>query len=184
MSPALKRFVIYSGAVLVVALAYYAWLVSALPKTPENETWLSELGEGLGEFAMWLFIFIYVRTGLKLLLGKGPMARRLLPEYKAPSSLSGLQRVIALLDRTHIYFGVAAVAFALIHIGLMGLHLHILSFPLVLALVIWQAAFGSMLTWRGAPSSAKRWSYAVHAQLVTGVAIGVFAYLGHLLIDD
>jgi hypothetical protein len=50
--------------------------------------------------------------------------------------------------------------------------------------VLWQGLFGMFLAWRRTPRDLRKLSYFVHAQLVTGVAIGVFAYLGHLLIDD
>lgn len=65
----------------------------------------------------------------------------------------------------------------------MGLHAEIWFFPAVLVLVLWQMSFGLILSWRGTPQDLKRWSYMVHAQLITGVAIGVFAFFGHLLVD-
>lgn len=184
MSTALKRFLVYCGGVLLVSVIYFIYVATAHPPSPERETFLSEIGEGIGEMAMWAFIFIYLRTAIKLMLGKGPIARRLLPQYSAPKSVGQLQKLVVYLDRSHIYFGVAALALALIHIGLMGLRLEILFFPLVLALIIWQGAFGMVLSWRGSGRDLKRWSYSVHAQLITGVMIGVFAYLGHMLIDD
>ncbi len=184
MSPGLKRFLLYSGVVLIVSVAYFAYVWTVHSPSPERETFLSEIGEGVGEVAMWAFVFIYTRTALKLTMGKGPIAKRLLPQYSAPESFSRLQRLIVYLDRSHIYFGVAALALALIHIGLMGLRPQILFFPLVLALIVWQGVFGLALSWRGAPRDLKRWSYSVHAQLVTGVMIGVFAYFGHMLIED
>lgn len=62
--------------------------------------------------------------------------------------------------------------------------MQILFFPAVLVLVIWQALFGVFITWTYSPKELKRFSYLVHAQLFTGVMIGVFSYFGHLLIDD
>jgi len=53
----------------------------------------------------------------------------------------------------------------------------------VLALVIWQAIFGLFLTWRYTPVELKKFSYLVHAQFITGIALGVFTFFGHLLID-
>ena len=184
MSKGLKTFLIYSCAVLVLSVSYYAYLASSYPASAERETFLSEVGEGVGEFAMWIFVFIYVRTALKLVMGKGPLARRLLPNYTAPESTNVFRHLLVYLDRSHVYFGVAALALVLIHITLMGLHAEILFFPVVLALVLWQGLFGFFLSWRSTPRDLKKWSYFVHAQLVTGVAIGVFAYFGHLLIDN
>ncbi len=184
MSKALKTFVAYCAVVLSISAGYYLYALSVHPPSAERETFLSELGEGIGEMAMWAFIIIYLRTLVKLAMGKGPIARRLLPDYVAPKSAGYFQRLIVYLDRSHIYFGVAALALALIHISFMGLHAEILFFPLVLLLILWQGIFGMFLSWRGAPRNLKRWSYSVHAQLVTGIAIGLFAYFGHLLIDD
>jgi len=72
------------------------------------------------------------------------------------------------------------------HISMMGFprHNHILFFPALLALVIWQGLFGLFLTWRYSPNELKKFSHVVHAQFITGIAIGVFAFFGHLLIDD
>jgi 1,4-dihydroxy-2-naphthoate octaprenyltransferase len=72
----------------------------------------------------------------------------------------------------------------MLHIALMGIPMHILFFPAVLVLVAWQGLFGMFITWRYTPKQLKKLSYLVHAQLFTGVMMGVFAYLGHVLIDD
>lgn len=184
MTPALRRFLIYSAAVIAAALGYYLYILTQHPPAPERETLLSEIGEGVGELALWVFVAVYLRTIIKLALGKGPMSRRLLPNHRPPPGASLFDGALAWLDRTHIYFGLAAVALTLLHIALMGLHADIWFFPVVLALVIWQTVFGMFLSWRRSPRDLKRWSYAVHAQLVTGVAIGIFAYLGHLLVGD
>jgi hypothetical protein len=40
------------------------------------------------------------------------------------------------------------------------------------------------LSWRYSPRDLRKLSYYVHAQLVTGIGIGLFAYFGHLLVDD
>jgi hypothetical protein len=61
---------------------------------------------------------------------------------------------------------------------------HILFFPALLGLVVWQGVFGMFLTLRYSPVELKKFSYLVHAQFVTGIAIGVFALFGHVLIDD
>jgi len=184
MSPALRRFFGYSGVIFAIAAGYYIYVLSTHPPSPVRETFLSEIGEGVGEIAMWTLVAIYFRTVVKLTLGKGSVSRRLIPDYSSPTSGAYVQRGLAFLDRTHTYLGVAAVALILMHIALMGLHSEIWFFPVVLALVVWQASFGLFLTWGAAPKQLKRWSYFVHAQLITGVAIGIFAYFGHLLLDD
>ena len=180
----IKGILIYTAIVLLVSVIYFVYAYSVYPSIPERETFLSELGEGFGEVGMWALLFIYARTLLKILLGKGALSRRLLPDYNAPIEITLFNRLLNILNRTHVYVGIATVAVILLHIAMMGLPLHILFFPAVLALVIWQAVFGLFLSWRYSPKELKKFSYLVHAQFATGIMIGVFAYFGHLLIDD
>jgi hypothetical protein len=67
---------------------------------------------------------------------------------------------------------------------MMGMPMHILFFPAVLALVIWQGLFGLFLSWRYTPAQLKKFSYLVHAQFVTGIMIGIFAFFGHILVES
>ena len=175
---------IYTAVVLFVSIAYFIYAYTVYPPTPERETFLSEIGEGFGEVGLWALLFIYARSVLKLVTGKGALARRILPDYSPPAAASIFQQLIGLLDRTHIYAGIATVAIILLHIALMGVPMKILFFPAVLALVVWQGLFGMFLTWRYSPKELKKFSYLVHAQFLTGIMIGIFAYFGHLLIDD
>jgi hypothetical protein len=184
ISKGLKKILIFTGATFVISIGYYIYARSLYPPTPERETFLTELGEGLGEIGLWLLLFIYARTTLKLLLGKGALSKRILPEYAPPINAGIFQHLIRFLDRTHIYFGIAAVAIIILHIALMDIPMHILFFPAVLVLVIWQGAFGLFISWRYTPKEIKRLSYLVHAQLFTGIMMGIFAYLGHVLIDN
>ena len=184
LSPGLRKILIFTVIIAILSIAYYVYALFRYPSVEESETFLSEVGEGFGEAGMWLLLFIYTRTLLKLLLGTGPFARRLLPEYTPPIDAKPLLKLVHLLDKTHIYFGITAVAIILLHIVLMGIPMHILFFPAVLILVIWQGMFGMFISWRYTPKELKKFSYLVHAQLFTGIMIGIFAYFGHLLIDE
>ena len=184
VSKGIKGILIYTLVVTLVALIYYLYAYNAYPAIPERETLLGEIGEELGEIGLFALLFIYARSGLKLLLGQGPLARRLLPGYTPPSMPVATRWLLDWLDRTHIYVGIATVAIILLHIALMGLPMHILFFPIVLALVIWQGVFGLFLSWRYTRGQLRKLSYLVHAQFVTGIMIGIFAWFGHLLIDD
>lgn len=177
-------FLVYTIVVLAVSTAYFAYVYLNYPPVPENETFLSELGEGFGEIGLFGLVFIYARSILKLLLGKGRLARRLLPDYRPATRLTMFDGLLGFLDRTHVYVGIATVCIILLHIGLMGVPMDILFFPAVLALVIWQGLFGLFLSWKYSPKELRKFSYLVHAQFVTGVMIGIFAFFGHLLIDD
>ena len=180
----IKSVLIYTAVVLSVSLIYFLYVYTTQPPVLENETFLSEIGEGFGEAGLWALLFIYARTLLKLITGKGPIARRILPDYSPPASVPGMQQLLGLLDRTHVYVGIATVVIILAHIGLMGVPMHILFFPAVLILVVWQGLFGLFLTWRYPPKELKKLAYLVHAQFLTGIMIGIFAWLGHMLIDD
>ena len=182
----IRNILIYALVISLVSLAYFIYAYSVHPIPEERETFLTEIGEGFGKAGLALLAFIYFRTLLKLLLGQGRLAQRLLPDYTSPIDSSHLNRLLTWMNRSHIYFGIAAIAVILLHISLMGFsrYSHILFFPALLALVIWQGLFGLFLTWRYTPDELKKFSHLVHAQFVTGIAIGVFAFFGHLLIDD
>lgn len=180
----IKGILIYTATVLLASVAYFIYAYIVYPPVAEHETFLSEIGEGFGEVGLWLLLFIYARTVLKLLMGKGEAAKRLLPDYTPPAAASVFQQLLCFLNRTHVYVGIASVAIILLHIALMGVPMEILFFQAVLVLVVWQGLFGLFLTWRYSPKELKKFSYLVHAQFVTGIALGVFSYFGHLLIDS
>ena len=182
MSKSLRNFFIYTVLVFVVSVVYFIYAYMVYPPIPERETFLTEIGESFGEIGLWALLFIYARTLLKLLMGKGKLANRLLPDY-SPPTISIFQQLLGLLNRTHVYVGVATAAIIILHIVLMGTPMDILFFPAVLALVIWQSLFGMFLVWNYTPKELKKFSYLVHAQFITGIMIGIFAYFGHLLID-
>ena len=179
----IKGVLIYAAIVLFISVVYFMYAYTVYPPIPERETFLSELGEGFGEVGLWALLFIYARTLLKLLMGKGNFAKRILPDYSPPAAASIFQQLLGFLNRTHVYVGIATVAIILLHIAMMGVPMEILFFPAVLLLVVWQGLFGMFPTWRYSPKELKKLSYLVHAQFLTGIMIGMFAYFGHLLID-
>jgi hypothetical protein len=183
VTKSLRAVLIYTAVVFCCALLYFLYAYSVYPPTPERDTLLGEIGEGFGEVGLWALLFIYARTLLKLALGKGALARRLLPDYRPPAA-SAFDQLLGFLNRTHVYVGIAAVAVIMLHIALMGVPMNILFFPAVLALVVWQGLFGLFLTWRYTPAELKKFAYLVHAQFLTGIMIGIFAWFGHLLIED
>ena len=128
MTSGFKKIVVFTVLVLLVSIGYFIYAQSVYPPTPERETFLTEIGEGVGEVGLWLLVFIYFRTALKLFLGKGAIARRLLPEYTAPVDASLFKKLMIFLDSTHVYFGIASVAIILLHIVLMGVPLTNLFF--------------------------------------------------------
>lgn len=182
----IKGILVYTAVLFVISAVYFLYAYSVYPVVEERETFLTEIGEGFGEIGLAALLFIYFHAVLKLVLGKGEMAQRLLPDYVPPVNSSGLNQLLGFLNRTHVYVGIATVAIILLHISMMGFsrYSHILFFPALLALVVWQGLFGLFLTWRYTPAGLKKFSHLVHAQFVTGIAIGFFALFGHMLIDD
>ncbi len=178
-----KNLLQYTVLIVCISVIYYVYLRLNFVQHPERETLLGEIGEGLGEMAIWAFGLIYGRTALKLAMRKGSIGARLLPDNVYETNLPLYKHLLAFLNKTHIYVGIAAIALVVLHVALLGLPLDILFFPIVLVLVVWQGIFGWFLSSRYSPSQLRRASYMVHAQLVTGVMIGVFAYFGHLLVD-
>ena len=180
----IRGVLIYTSIVFILSAFYFAYVYTVYPPVPEHETFLSEIGEELGNIGLFGLLLIYGRTVLKLLLGKGRIAQRLLPDYSPQLKIPIFTRLLSLLNRSHIYVGIVTIAIILLHIGLMGIPMRILFFPAVLLLILWQGVFGLFLTWRYSPRELKRFSYLVHAQFATGIMIGIFAWFGHLLIDD
>ena len=82
-----KRVLIYTAVILVISVAYFIYAYFVYPPTPERETFLHEIGEVFGEVGLWLLLFIYARTLLKITFGKGAIARRLLPDYHPATEL-------------------------------------------------------------------------------------------------
>lgn len=183
MSRELKKIIVFTMGIIIVSVGYYIYARTLYSPTPERETFLMEIGEGIGQIGLWILLFIYARTALKLILGKGALSKRILPEYSPPINSNLFQRLIRYLDRTHVYVGIAAVATITLHVVFSGIPMQILFFPAVLVLVAWQGIFGMFIVWRYSPSELKKLSYLVHAQLFTGIMMGIFAYLGHVFID-
>ena len=179
----LKKLLLYTSIVLIISVLYFVYAYTMYPASQESETFLSEIGEGFGVLGAWGIIFIYGRTVLKLLMGKGPLAKRLIPDYSAPIAVSIFQRLLNFLNITHVYFGIATIMVILVHILLVGGLMSNLFFPAILLLIIWQALFGMFIMWKFSPKELKKFSYMVHAQFLTGITIGIFTLFGHLLVD-
>lgn len=179
-----KSILIFTAIVFLTSFGYFLSIYQNRPDDHESETFLSEIGEFFGTLGIWALVIIYGRTLLKLAIGKGGVAQRLIPDEYDVSAIPIFKTLLNFLNRTHVFVGIAAIAVILLHIAILGLHPEILFFPAVLALVVWQGVFGFFLTWRYSPQDLKKASYFVHAQFLTGIMIGIFSLFGHLLVDD
>lgn len=179
-----KSIVLFTGSVFLASLGYFLAIYPNRPEDTEHETFLSEIGEVFGTLSIWALVIIYGRTLVKLLVGQGGLAQRLIPDEYEVSAIQPFKVILNFLNTTHVFVGIVAIAFILLHIAMVGLHVDILFFPAILALVLWQGMFGFFLTWRYSPQDLKKASYVVHAQFLTGIMIGIFSVFGHLLLDD
>ena len=184
MMKKLQHLLLFTATVLLISLGYFLAIYPNRPEEPEHETLLREMGEVFGTLGVWALVIIYGRTLVKLAFGEGGLAQRLVPNEYAVPALSPFKTLLNLLNSTHVFVGVAAIAVILLHIAMVGLHADILFFPAVLALVLWQGLFGFFLSWRYSPQDLKKAAYVVHAQFFTGIMIGIFSLFGHLLLDD
>lgn len=180
----LKSILIFTAIVFFTSFGYFLSIYQNQPEDHERETLLSEIGEIFGTLGLWALVIIYGRTLLKLAIGKGGIAQRLVPDEFDVSAIPPFKTLLNLLNKTHVFVGIAAIAVILLHIVILGLHPEILFFPAVLVLVVWQGVFGFFLIWRYSPQDLKNASYFVHAQFLTGIMIGIFSFFGHLLVDD
>ena len=128
MKSGLLRILLFTGTILLLSIGYFIYVYNTYPAIQENESMLGEIGEGLGELGLWGLVFIYGRTFLKLILGKGKIAQRLLPEYSLDLNISIVDRLLQFLNSTHIYVGIATIAVILLHITFMGIPMDILFF--------------------------------------------------------
>ena len=181
----IKRLLIFTAIMTVFCGGYV--LFAPWQRPLPDHTWRHEGGELLGSTVVWLFVVLYGRTTLKILLRQGPMLDRLLPEGIWNNALPGLKGVLPFLNKTHAYVGAAAVLLVFGHALIEGLQQANLLMQIVLALVVWQFGFGMFLLSRYQVvfvQKMKRYSYMAHSQLYTGIALGVCVLFGHVLFTD
>ena len=143
----------------------------------------SALGEVLGPAGLFLLVFIYTRTAFKLLVRKGSFWERLAlfnVDYGKIKTASG--KILFYLNKSHPYFGAAAIAVVYSHCYLISRFYNLLPLRIVLALLAWQGVWGLVLKTRTAPAFLKKRGHLFHSQWITGLLILIFAGLGHYLL--
>jgi hypothetical protein len=164
----------------IVSSLYFIYLYQGYKPAPESETILTELGEGLGSLGLYALAVIYGRSVLKMLLNEGTLLQRFIPVYQ-DISISLSRRLLTILNRYHKHVGAAAVGLLIGHALLVDTAKWNPFLVVLLALVAWQGLFGLFLVIRFPMASLKRYGYVVHAQLFSGIMIGMFSVFGHLL---
>ncbi|VAX33638.1 hypothetical protein MNBD_NITROSPIRAE01-2182 [hydrothermal vent metagenome] len=180
----LKHVIFFTVAVFAFSLIYFIYAYNTGQQSENEETFFTEIGEVFGGLALGTLAVIYGRTVLKLALGKGRLTQRIIPEVYTDLALPLFKKVLQILNKTHLYVGVAAIATISLHVAFMGLFDQNLLLILVFILVLWQGLFGFFISWRYSPRTLRKAAYLVHAQFLSGIAIGIFSFFGHLLLKD
>jgi len=179
-----RNAVIFLGLVLTLSSLYFVYAYFALPPTRETKGFFGELGKGMGSIASWGLGFLYCRGLLKLLVNKGSMLQRLLPQDYSTAAQGLGQKCLQLLNRSHPALGVLTIVLLAGHAGLSSSGRVNLFLILTMLVVFWQGGFGLFLKTRLTPIVLRKQFYATHAQLVSGGLILIFAGFGHLLVGD
>ncbi len=183
--PNIKRLFLFA-LVLTLFCGGYVLLAPGQTAVP-HESWRHELGEVLGSVAIWLLVILYGRTLLKIFLRQPALLERVQPRRVSTQAMAMGQRLLPFLNTTHPYAGTLAALLIAGHAFLAGIPR---ANPLLLGallLVFWQFSWGLFLISRHPAISGgtmRIFNYRAHAQLYTGIAIGICAFFGHLLLKD
>lgn len=143
---------------------------------------LSRLGGWIGRTGLTLFIVIYGRSALKRLLRVEAPWQGLARLGLDPAKIkAGATQALSLLNRTHPYVGAATVSLIFLHCYAISGFYNLLPLRIVLVLLAWQGLLGLALKAPWTPASLKRKTMLLHAQLITGGLLLIFAGTGHYL---
>lgn len=168
--------------VTFLSLLLYIYLYLGRGPDIEVEGFRKELAEVFGGIGGYALALVYGRSILKMVVNDGTLLQRFIPEDYHALSASTSKRLLSFLNRTHKHVGAAAVGMLLSHATLSANAKWNLFLEMLLFLIAWQGLFGLFLVVRIPPAALKRYGYLVHAQLFSGITIGIFAIFGHLLV--
>ena len=171
-------------SIVVVGLSSLLFLYLYLVRQPVVETHglRKEISEVLGTLGLWALMIIYGRSILKLTLNDGTFLQRIIPGGQYSLSLSACRKLLFWLNRTHKHVGAGAIVLLAGHALLMNTIRLNIFLSSVLYLLVWQGVFGLFLVIRVPNNPLKKYGRLAHAQLFSGIMIGVFASFGHLLV--
>lgn len=176
------KLIPFAIGVTILSFLLFIYLYPGREPIAETHSFRSELGEGFGTIGLYALAIIYGRSLLKIALNEGALLQRFIPEYFHGLSVSTSRKALNILNRTHKYVGATGLALLSGHAILMETARWNFFLEMVLFLLLWQGTFGLFLVARFPPASLKHYGYLVHAQLFSGVMIGIFAAFGHLLV--
>jgi hypothetical protein len=141
---------------------------------------LAGMGRWLGWTGLTLLGVTYGRTGLRHLLRAQAPWRRLAALALDPAQgRARAAQLLSLLNRSHPYIGAASVSLIYFHCYAISNFSKFLPLRVVLALLAWQAFLGLVLKAPWTPGLIKRKALLLHAQLITGAMLLLFAGFGH-----
>jgi|GEM_PF-2948204 len=172
----------FSIMVVGISTLLFFYLYLGRVPGPEIHGLRKEIAESLGTAGVWALAIIYGRSLLKLIHNEGTLMQRIIPDEHYEFSQATSRKLLTFLNKTHKHVGATTVVLIFSHALLNGTIRWNPFLTAILCLVAWQGIFGLFLVVRFPVKTLKHYGRLVHAQLFTGVMIGVFAAFGHLLI--
>ena len=143
---------------------------------------LYNLGRWIGLTGLTLFIVIYGRSALKRLLRvQAPWQSLARLGLDPAQSKARGAKTLSLLNRSHPYVGAAAVCLIYLHCYAISNFYKLLPLRIVLVLLAWQGFLGLAMKVPWTPAPLKRKAMLLHAQVITGGLLLIFAGIGHYL---
>lgn len=169
-----------AALLLLIAAALGHAILRGQGHEPIDGGTLYQLGRWIGKTGLVLLLVIYGRSALRRLLRAQAPWQRLGRLGLDPSRGKAVaQRAMPLLNRTHPYMGAAAATLIILHCYAISDFYRLLPLRIVLALIAWQALLGLTLKAPWTPALLKRRALLLHAQILTGGLLAIFAGVGH-----
>lgn len=166
----------------VIAAALVHGIMGAQGRELVDGATLSQLGKWIGKTGLILLLVIYGRSALKRLLRFPAPWQRLSALGLDPAGVkAGAAKALSLLNRSHPYVGAAAITLIYLHCYAVSNFYKLLPLRIVLGLLAWQGLLGLAMKFPWTPAPLKRKAMLLHAQLITGGLLLIFAAIGHYL---
>jgi hypothetical protein len=149
-----------------------------------NRTALGRFGNLLGIIGVFALALVYARSVLKIIVHTDTFWKKLEPMNLENIDLKNVStKILILLNKTHTYLGVVAVALIFLHCYLTGSYLDNLLLQIVLVLLAVEAISGFVLKLKYASAELKQKNYLIHRQFVIGVILIILTIFGHLILE-
>jgi hypothetical protein len=172
----------------IITLIFSLWYVEYISlqgglQYARNRTALGRIGNTLGVVGFFALALVYARSVLKIIVHMDTFWKKLEPlnlEHIDVRKIS--TKILILLDRTHTYLGVLAIALIFVHCYLTGSYLDNLLLQIVLVLLSVEGISGFILKLKYTPAELKQKSYLIHRQFLIGIILVILTIFGHLIL--